>query len=283
MRRPAWPLMLLPVVAIPAWATPGETVTLGRPLAMGGAYRAAGAANGAIYINPAGMSRLSLYTLEWAWSRGDLGGDEDTFHVSIVDTKTQPVGVGVGYSFVPADTDRHDGRLALSYPLLPATLFGGATARYLLLDAPGEDNASAFAVDAGLAAVLGAGFHAGLSMGNAMPDDGTAETKARQFGGGLAYEGSQLTAAFDAVYDGHADASSRWRRTTWHGGLELMASGQLPIRAGWTWRPARSAGDHELSLGIGWVNPSGALDLAYRQPVDGSDGRTVVVGLRSFL
>ena len=99
MRTKIWPSFLLILIAIPAWATPAATVTLSRPLAMGEAYRAAGAANGAIYLNPAGMSRLNMYATELSYMRGELGGDDDTLHLSIVDTKTQPVGVGVGYSF----------------------------------------------------------------------------------------------------------------------------------------------------------------------------------------
>ena len=88
MLRQSWWSMSLALLVIPSFAVPAHAVALARPMAMGEAYRAAGAANGAIYANPAGMSRLTMYSIEWAWLRGDQGGDDDTFALSVVDTKT---------------------------------------------------------------------------------------------------------------------------------------------------------------------------------------------------
>lgn len=282
MRRQLWLPVLTTLVGIPAWASPAETVTLSRPLAMAGAYRAAGAANGAIYSNPAGISRLSLYSVEWSWLRGDqTGGDDDTFHLSVVDTKTQPIGVGAGYSYLPSSTDRHDGRLALAYPLIPQRVHAGATVRYLLLDPDKGASASGLAVDTGLVAEIGGGFLLGVTAHNALPDAELPETSRRSFGAGAAVEAGGFSLATDVVYDPSAhDTVSK--RFSYHTGAEYMVSQNLPLRAGWDYRPTQGSGSHRLALGVGWVTPAGALDFAYRQRIDGDGDRSLALGLRSF-
>ena len=285
MRTKIWPSFLLILIAIPAWATPAATVTFSRPLAMGEAYRAAGAANGAIYLNPAGMSRLNMYATELSYMRGELGGDDDTLHLSIVDTKTQPVGVGVGYSFSAADVDRHDGRLAASYPLVPDLLYLGGSARYLVLDPESGDNESALSLDVGWVVAVGGGLFIGGLVDNAVPDENIRETTGREVGGGVGYEGQRFSLEVNGVYDpdaGDVDTES-WRRLRWHGGLELMVSGSVSLRGGWTWRPARDDGAHQASFGVGYISRSGAIDLAYRPAVDGGGSGTFAVGLRSFM
>ena len=285
MTKKPWPLVLTTLVAIPAWASPAETVTLSRPLAMGGAYRAAGAANGAIYSNPAGISRLTLYSVEWSWLRGDhAGGDDDTFHMSIVDTKTQPVGVGAGYSYLPDSTDRHDARLALAYPIAPDRLHAGASFRYLILDPEKGDASSAVAVDTGLVAQLGAGFMLGLTAHNALPDTELPDTSYRAFGAGAAFESGLFSLATDVVYTPSA-ADAAGDRFGYHAGAEFMASQNLPLRLGWDFRPGTTsagAAGHRLAFGLGWVTKTGALDFAYRQRLDGDGDRSLALGLRSF-
>ncbi len=283
MRRELWLPVLATLVAIPAWASPAETVTLSRPLAMGGAYRAAGAANGAIYANPAGISRLTLYSVEWSWVRGDVtGGDDDTFHMSIVDTKTQPFGVGLGYSYVPGDEDRHDGRLAIAYPISPRRLHAGASFRYLLLDPEKGDSASALAVDSGLVVELGAGFMFGLTAHNVLPDEGTSETSSRSWGTGIAYEAPAFTLATDVIYDPNVSEDLPARRFRYHAGAEYLAGQNVPLRVGWTWRADEGAASQHLAFGLGWITKTGALDFAYRQRVDGGGDRSFALGLRSF-
>ena len=283
MLRQSWWSMSLALLVIPSFAVPAHAVALARPLAMGQAYRAAGAANGAIYANPAGMSRLTMYSIEWAWLRGDQGGDDDTFALSVVDTKTQAFGVGVGYSYVPGDTDRHDGRLALSYPMVPRRLHGGATFRYLALDPPKGDLSSAVAVDSGLVAEVGGGFMLGVAGHNLLPDPALADTSTRTWGLGLAWEGGQFSVAFDAVRQPSTAGSSGWDRQTYHAGLEWMLVPKMAVRGGWSLNPLHDDDPHRLSMGIGWITGAGALDFAYRQGGHGAAARSLVVGLRSFL
>jgi hypothetical protein len=275
--------MLTILVAIPAWAAPAEPLTLSRPLAMSEAYRAAGSANGAIYSNPAGISRLTLYSVEWSWLRGDhTGGDDDTFALSIVDTKTQPFGVGLGYSFLPGDSDRHDGRLALAYAMMPRRLYGGTTFRYLLLDPEKGDSQSAIAVDAGLMLNVGAGLMLGVVGHNLLPDPGLTDTSKRSWGGGIAYEAGSFTLETDVVYDHGADPEEGGGRFAYHVGAELMLSPNLPIRAGWSRAPAGGGTVQHLSAGLGWITKAGALDFGYSQRLDGSESRSFALGVRSF-
>jgi opacity protein-like surface antigen len=283
VKNKPWVPFLLTLVAIPAWASPGETVTLSRPLAMGDAYRAAGAANGAIYSNPAGISRLTLYSVEWSWLRGDrTGGDDDTFHLSVVDTKTQPIGVGAGYSYVPGETDRHDARMAIAYPIVPGKLHAGSAFRYIVLDPEKGDSASGLAVDTGLVAELGAGLMFGLTAHNALPDKELGETSSRSWGTGLAYEGRFFSIASDLVYDPSATDDHASARFSYHAGTEYMVSQNLPLRLGWDYRPVLGDGSHRLAVGVGWVTKTGALDFAYRQRINGEGDRSFALGLRSF-
>jgi len=283
MIRQPWFSMSLALLAIPSFVGSAHALGLARPMAMGGAYRAAGAANGAIYTNPAGMSRLTMYAIEWAWLRGDQGGDDDTLSLSVVDTKTQAFGVGVGYSYVPGDTDRHDGRFALSYPIVPRRLHGGATFRYLALDPPAGDLSSAVAVDSGVVAEVGGGFMLGAVGHNLLPDPALADTSTRTWGAGLAWEGRQLSVSVDAVRRPSSAGDSEWDRQTWHAGLEWMLVPNMAVRGGWILDTRQNAEPHRLSAGVGWITGAGALDLAYRQGGHGGAARVLVVGLRSFL
>ena len=245
---------------------------------MGDAYRAAGAANGAIYLNPAGIARLTHYSVELMWAR--LPGGIDAFHGSIVDTKTQPIGVGIGYTWSPGETDRHDGRLALAYPAVPDRLFVGTSLRYLFLDHPsGEDNASAFTLDAGLAAHLGSGFFLGATAHPLLDDQALDETDGRTFGFGLAWEGAASIAA-DLLLD---PAQEGGDRLAYAAGAEYIFGQDVPVRLGWTFAPAANNA-HTLSLGFGVVTITGVLDLAYRQRIDeGSEDRTFALSLPLFM
>jgi len=245
---------------------------------MGGAYRAAGAANGAIFANPAGISRFTMYSAEWMWLR--LPDGNDVFQMSIVDTKTQPVGAGLSYSWIPADVDEHDLRLALSYPALPDRIFVGSTMRYVFLDRPeGEDNAHAVAFDAGISADLGAGFFLGAVAHNFIDDPALPDASGRRFGFGAAWEGP-ASVGFDLQLD---PALGGGDMLTYRAGGELLMAEQVPLRAGWTYRPA-AGGAHTVALGLGVITPTGSLELAYRQRVDGdAEERTFALSIRMFL
>jgi len=245
---------------------------------MGEAYRAAGAGNGSIYLNPAGVGRLNMYSVEWMWTR--LPGSVDALHMSVVDTKTQPVGVGLAYTWVPGDTDEHDGRLVLAYPAVPQRLFVGAALRYLYLDRPdGEDNGSAFTFGAGLTAHLGAGIFLGAVAHQLLDDPALPETSGRSFGFGLGYEGP-LTVAADLLLDPAEEGADQ---LAYAAGLEYLFGDQVPVRLGWTWHPVANDA-HTLSLGMGIITATGALDLSYRQRIDGGpEERTFALSLRMFM
>ena len=248
-----------------------------RSLGMGEAYRASGAGNGAIYTNPAGISRLTMYSAEWMWLR--LPDGSDVFHVSAVDTKTQDFGAGLGYSWTPDDTDEHDLRLALSYSAVPERLFVGSTMRYVFLDRPeGTANEHVVAFDVGLAAHLGAGFFLGAVAHNLIDDDALADASDRHFGFGASWEGAATISA-DVLLD---PARSGGDMLTYQAGGELLVAEQVPVRAGWTFSPATAA--HTFSVGGGVMTPTGALEAAYRQRVDGGpEERTFSLSMKLFL
>ena len=274
--RPSVSAALLTLL-LTAPAAAADPVTLTRPLAMGEAYRAAGSSNGAIYFNPAGISRLTMYSVEWSYLR--LPDVDNTFQMSVVDTKTQAVGVGMGYALVPGDTSEHDGRLALSYTLARDRIFVGTAVRYLYLDRPeGTENESAMSVDGGLVISLGLGLHVGGVVHNLVRDEDHPATARRRFGGGIAYEGP-LSIAADVVYDPAEQGEARY---AYHTGAEVLVDDQIPVRGGWSFLPAQ--GDaHFVSVGFGFINRTGGLGLAYRQRVDVDGDRSFSISFRTFM
>ena len=264
------------VLTAPSIASARGEILLSRPMAMGGAYTAAGAGNGAIYSNPAGIARYRVYSVEASYLRLD---EDNTLHLSVVDTKTQPIGVGIGYALTPGDTDTHDGRLSLAYPAVPNRLFAGIGLHYVFGDAPdGEGNAQAFAIDTGATIHLGAGVLVGGMIRNLSKDPAHADTASRGYSFGLGWEGP-VTLAFDLDLDPSEEGPARFG---YHSGMELPLGTEMQLRAGWN-NDRSEPSHHYISGGFGVISQSGAFEMAYRQRVDVDGDRLFGISLKVFM
>lgn len=268
-RRTAALLMTLLMTVLTQQAAAQGTLT--RPLALGGAFRAAGTGNGALYFNPAAISQTRTYSVEGTYLSS--GGD-NTLTTSVVDTKTSAVGAGFAYSYVPVSEsdDDHETRLALSMAVVPGILNLGVMGRYAWL---GEADVSGLSLDAGTTVNLGRWFALGMVAHNLMPNEDLGAL--RHYGFGAAFVGPMI-AAFDLVVDpalSGADAMS------YHGGLEFLMSAAYPVRLGYEARGLD--GSHYLCLGIGLLSPRAGLQFSFRQRLDDSSEQALAFSLNMFM
>jgi opacity protein-like surface antigen len=259
-----------------------------RSLGMGSALRGAAAANASLYTNPAGLASAKLFHLEAAYQyesaeRGHAG------NASVVDSTT-PVAGGFGATYQVWDPiqriEGYDLRLSLA---LPASDFFylGATGKYFHLDAsrvapdapPGTEPgpvAEGITFDAGAMARLGDAITVGVSGYNLrrLPSD----LVPIGVGGGIGVAPFDLLLVdVDAVYDFPHDGNPAGR---YMAGLEYFTAGRYPIRAGYRFDESKNA--HDVTVGVGYVDPRFGIDLAGRREVAGGDETVASIALRVF-
>ncbi|MSP59037.1 MAG: hypothetical protein EXR72_01630 [Myxococcales bacterium] len=168
-----------------------------------------------------------------------------------------------------------------------------APQKTLVLDSTNAADSKGFTMDAGVMLRLGDSFHIGVSGHNFIPLHSVEVPIG--LGIGLGYMmGASFVITTDARIDfdkyrqpGTTDEKGNRvqgdRRTTAKisGGLEYLAGGVVPIRAGF----AHDTGmpGSFLSLGIGYMGKSFGIDLGYRQKVNGGNEALLNLGLRVFL
>jgi hypothetical protein len=277
-----------------------------RSLAMGGAVRAFGNSNTALYANPANMALTRAYHLDalvsiWPEPR------KQTYGASAVDSMTNRLAGGIGASYGVLDPDGLDRkwtdvRLALAYPFSDK-LFAGLGGRYLKLyengagryslspsaasaGLTGDAVVNGFSFDAGLTFKPGESFAIGLTGQNlSYPRNGLSPTSV---GGGVGYANDDLTIEGDLLFDlttyvGTGAAT----RSTVRGmlGVEYLAADHYPLRAGY--RYDQGLKSHALSAGFGYLDPQFALEIALRRTVSGPEWSTpvtaIVIDLEYFL
>ncbi|MBI3181752.1 MAG: hypothetical protein HYZ28_06380 [Myxococcales bacterium] len=274
MSRLAVLCLLLPTAALAQAELSLRELMHARDFAMGGAYRAHGLGGEAILGNPAALSLYRRYQLELsgAWDAQSKFGFGT---VSVLDSVTSELAAGVSYYLVSAG--RADARslshlstLALSMPLSSSVLIGAST-RHVLVSGAYETNG--VTMDAGVlvraldALVLGFSGHNLIDLGNPMLE--------RYYALSLAFLGGLFTAAADLKGD---VAPEGGLRLAYSGGVEYVAGGGFPVRAGYTY-DARQ-GRHHLSAGVGVMVEGGGLDLGYRHELGGEGGRLIALTFR---
>ena len=104
-------------------------------------------------------------------------------------------------------------------------------------------------------------------------------------GTGLAYHyGTAFTLAADFVvnFNKYKDAGYNDLITyKLGGGFEWLAGGKVAIRAGSYWDSGRPA--TYVSAGLAYVGQTFAVDLAYKQQIQGGTESLLVAGVRVFL
>ena len=128
-------ILLALVVAIACAAPAAAQDFVGaRALGLGEAYRAIATGNDAIYFNPAGLPTLKRYALEGQYFM-NLVDENHEADVSVVDSKTNPLAVGIAYTFQGSELTRrrtleHTATLAAAYPIFDRMWSIGAGFKY---------------------------------------------------------------------------------------------------------------------------------------------------------
>jgi hypothetical protein len=292
-----------------------------RALSMGEAYRATASGNDALYFNPAGLPSLKRYALEGQYLLS-LSDENHQGDVSVVDSKTNALAVGVAYTFLGSELTRrttigHTATFGIAYPVFDQLLMVGAGLKYKnVSDAIAGNFLNAVTADVGvlsripgglsLAAVgynlvpiktvqssyvpVSAAFAAALDLG---------PLSAIIFGGSPHFGVVQTAAGIPQTSNGdlsgpldNLSLSFDWlinfqtlqgTKSRVSAGLEWLLGDLVPVRAGYLYDELTN--DHRVSAGLGVVIPSFGLDVAYQQSVvEGNlDRRSVSFALKGFL
>jgi hypothetical protein len=105
-----------------------------RALGVGEAYRALASGNDAIYFNPAGLTLLKRYSIEGQYFM-NLVEETHQGDISVVDSKTNPLAVGLAYTFQGSEltkraTLEHVATLGVAYPIFDKIFSVGAGFKY---------------------------------------------------------------------------------------------------------------------------------------------------------
>lgn len=249
-----------------------------RSAGMGEAFTAVATGTSALYHNPAGAARASMYALDAGYEYSPTG---NALSASVVDSKTNPriaAGLGYGYYFGRGD-DRvrgHDIRLGLALPVMPDRISVGVGGRFLIIkdtvttmDDAGEPVQTDIqlmngpTLDAGIMFRATNQLHFGVAGQNLIEQCKQAgcETIAPTLiHGGLSFGleaglllsgdmGVDLSTGEDPAPDGGA-------------GVEYLIGGTVPIRAGYQYKGALL--QHLLTFGAGWRSTAAGVDLGYQ-------------------
>jgi len=293
-----------------------------RALSLGESYRAIATGNDALYFNPAGLPLLKRYSIEGQYILS-LADERHVGDFSIVDSKTNPLAVGLAYTFLGAELTKrqtigHTATLGLAYPIFDKLFSVGVGLKYKSVsDAIAQNYLNAVTADVGvlsqipggisLAAVgynlvpirtgpsshvpVSAAFAAALDLGplsglifGGSPGFGPVQTAA-----GIPSEGGygSMRGPLDGLtlsFDWLLNFETlQGTKSRLSTGAEWLIAELVPVRAGYLWNEATD--DHRVSVGMGVIVPYFGLDVAYQQNVDPQklDERLLSFALKGFL
>lgn len=237
-----------------------------RALAMGGAQRASGLSNDAIYLNPAAIAAEKRYTLNLQGEH-DFGIGYDTFGASVSDSTAGPVAGALAFNrvLIGPEGDRRVGNLfslALAVPLSDFLVIG-ASGKFLHIAEFGKVHNVA-TPDVGLivrASIVTLGFTAYNLI------DVKSRELPRQYGFGANFT---LISSLKLEGDLVVDTSTNDKATlSYHAGLQWEVIPLLAVRAGYL--EDRILGQRAISGGIGiYIPPGFSIELAYKHELLGS-------------
>lgn len=273
------------VEALPPETPPREdTYETPRSIGMGLGARAGASGTTALALNAANMPLVPVYHVESVF--GYLAR-ENAFSAggAIIDSVTSKIAAGVAFRGVFGGGDRDfsgwDGRLSLGARLADFLALG-VSARYLSLTADKKtsdgqaigDQVKGFTVDASMRFTLTEGLHIAALAYN-LVDRGSALTP-RRVGGGAAY---RYLDVFEVGFDAIVDLSSFDHATVqMGGGVEYIAGGSAPLRAGFQYDTGRKMSSFTAALG--YLHPKFGMDLALRQDFGREKATQLLLGLR---
>ncbi len=250
---------------------------------MGGAYRAYAASNDALYLNPAGMSQASRYTIGLNYTFNPF----DTLHVgniSIVDSETAAPLAG-GFAFTYYNNRENGGDLSgfrvdggISYQVHRMVLIG-ATVRYQNVSAPLVPTWNDVTADVGFLFPFSEYFSLALVGYNLIPygDDHAPIRSAAAIRTGY-------PKVFALTFDFQQDYWTVPGEVLfiYQAGAEFTFSEWFPFRIGYI--NDRVAERQYFTAGFSFVSPYFGIDFAYRQRVeDPLDDRAFYIGIPIFI
>jgi hypothetical protein len=203
---------------------------------------------------------------------------------AVIDSSTANLAAGLslrGFLGGRSSIGGIDGRLALAFPLSDAISLGVA-ARYInvnrddgTLMAKELHAAKGFTLDASLRVAPVPTVQLYFGSYNLINLDSVYTPLI--LGGGLGFSlGDIAVVSADVLCDLTSYSSTD---VTVGGGLEILAGGTVPLRAGYSYDTKRS--QHVMSLGLGYTDRTMGLDLSLRQDLGGI-GDTRLMGAFRF-
>jgi len=291
-----------------------------RALGLSEAYRAIANGNDAIYFNPAGLSVLKRYGIEGHYVLA-LDEDGQQGDISLVDSKTNALAVGIAYTFQGSELTRrttfgHTATLALAYPIFDQLFSVGAGLKYKnVTDAIAGNYLNAVSADVGILSHIPGGIsigavgynlvpirsvesaHVPISAGFALAWD-LGPASSMIFGGSPSFGPIQTAAGVPSsggfgTMRGPLDGltlSFDWlldfetlqgTQSRLSGGLEWLVAELVPVRAGYLWD--EQTGDQRVSVGIGVIVPNFGFDVGYQQSVVQFEDRVLSLSVKGFL
>ncbi len=261
-----------------------------RSSAMGGAHRGLGTSNDTLFYNPAGMSSMARYNIDFGYSYN--GGDGLTrTQLSIVDSKTSPVAGGVAYTHTRGNRDGQDVSLnyihsGFSYRITPNFLLGATGKHYRgrYTNEDGKQEIAVYGGDIGMLLNISPLIKFGVTYHNIVETD-AAELTPPSVAGGLSVQFGSLVAAADIDYSLVKETKGEM---TYHGGVEYFAGGAFALRAGYAQTKylsdaGKSSDEGTVSGGAAYLTPTGALTISYKQSIQRSQRWDAVAAFKIFL
>ena len=266
----------------------GDGSDTARGLAMGAGARASAMSTSALAYNPANLTLGRVYHIEASTGYEPQLG-RMTFQSALVDSYSGPVAAalsfrglvnvgGTGYSGT-------EGRAALAVAL-GEYLSIGVAGRYVSLSPAGSNTtpiAEQLNIDAALRVTPVSGLHI-VALANNLIDASCTNVGycalPRTFGGAVSYTfDGVFTVGGEILFDTTTPTSSLG--AFGGGGVEWLAGGSVPLRAGYVYDHVRRV--HTVTAGLGYVDPKFGVDLGLRQDAVGASSTTLMLSARYYV
>ena len=272
-------LLLAPGIALAEGApiAPPATDLLGpRGFALGGALRASGTSNDAIYLNPAGLFATERYTLA-AQGLYDFQGEQSSFGASVADSTAGSFAAGAAYNRLwlgPANdrTTANMFNVALAYELSPMVSIG-VSGKLIHSHDPDRSLHTGVTPDAGIM-IKADPLEIGVAAYNLVNIN--SPLAPRQYGAGV---GVTLPDGFrpeaDVVFDDTTQTTLQFKLEA---GLEWAINGMFTARAGYV--EDRVLNQRAVTGGLAVDIAGLEIEGGYRHELAGSDPeRLAILGI----
>jgi hypothetical protein len=263
----------------------GEPTTP-RSLGMADALAASAMSTTALFLNPAGVALGRVFHAEgWYGYTNDLS--RHVAGVATTDSTTDVAG-GLGFTYTytgleAEQNNQYDLRAALGVQLGELAALG-LNLKYVRVDyaegletSPG--NLNDFSMDAG-AMITYDRFFVGVAGWNIINLDHPMAPLALQVGGGLMLGPARFE--FDATMDWSTWDEEAELGVRYAAGGEILLADAYVLRAGYRYEDIPDV--HGIAAGVGYVNPSVALDFGFQQDLSGARSDTRLgFSLRYFI